>query len=223
MSLANQLPQSSQLHAFDVSFDQFPHPSLRPKNLTCHSYNVFDEPPEDLKDKFDVINVSLTVTFITDNMIEAVIAKVAKFLKLGGYLQWQEIDTASTICPHPNPDVPPRFVNQCVPLCWECAKATPPKWIARLEAKMEAVGLYVVSSARPDPDPKLLSISTQLVLMGLDEFSEGMKTKEATLDTQTKENLANLETITLEAWGEHQQTGNSISLPLVRVVGQRTR
>lgn len=225
MSLANELPTSANFHALDINFEQFPHRSLWPENLTCHTYNVFDAPPRHLVARFDIINVSLTVTFVNDAMVDTVVGNIASLLKPGGYLQWQEIDPAVATSPRSDrdPDVPPpEFVDKCIPYAWECNRLQPPKWIVRLEEKLETAGLELVSSTRPAPDPKLLNVSTQLVLMGLEEFVSRMK-EQTGLDATAKESTKRLDEIIAKAWVEHQKTGNSIWVPVVRAVGLKQR
>lgn len=221
LSLARQLPAIAELHAFDISFDQYPDDRWVMPHVQRHVYNVFDPPPERLKAKFDVINVSLVVTFVGDRIIDDVINNISTLLKPGGYLQWQEIDPGKAEYPLPDPELAPKFIQDVIRCAWTLNQLQPPEWISLLETKMEANGLSVVGSVRPPFDPRLLHASTQLVLTGLEEFIEAMRRK-SKVDSDLKSGLERCTTILVEAWKEHQETGASIWVPVVRVVGRKT-
>lgn len=218
-SLAQQLPSDTEFHAFDISFDQFPHDTWLP-DVRRHTYNIFDAPPKELMGKFDIVNVSLVVVFVTDQLIDSVIANITALLKPGGYMQWQDLDPRLAEYPHSHPNFKPQFIQRVIPCAWDYYHLQPPQWISKLEMKMEEAGLTMANSARPSFNPKLLHVSTQLVLMGLDEFIDAMVQK-AKLDPAKREGLEAYTVILAKAWKEHQETGASIWVPLVRVVGTK--
>ncbi|KAK8028750.1 hypothetical protein PG991_005806 [Apiospora marii] len=86
-------PKSAEFHGFDISLDQVgPKPWL-PANIRMHTWNLFEEPPQEFVGYFDVVHVRLITVVVRDNDPRPVLASLAKLLKPGGYLQWDEVDT----------------------------------------------------------------------------------------------------------------------------------
>ncbi|KAK8078439.1 hypothetical protein PG996_004609 [Apiospora saccharicola] len=86
-------PKSADFHGFDISLDQVgPKPWL-PANIRMHTWNLFEEPPQEFVGYFDVVHVRLITVVVRDNDPRPVLASLAKLLKPGGYLQWDEVDT----------------------------------------------------------------------------------------------------------------------------------
>ncbi|KAI1204851.1 uncharacterized protein F4807DRAFT_445257 [Annulohypoxylon truncatum] len=87
---------SAELHGFDISLDQVGPKAWLPANIRMHIWNIFDEPPPQFIGYFDIVHVRLITVVVKNNDPQPVLANLAKLLKPGGYLQWDEVDTISS-------------------------------------------------------------------------------------------------------------------------------
>ena len=76
--VARTLPSSAVLVGTDVSLDQCP-PWL-PSNVSLQTWSIFDEPPDNLLGRFDVVHLRLLGFVLRDNQIAATIQRVMKVL-----------------------------------------------------------------------------------------------------------------------------------------------
>ncbi|KAI1428109.1 hypothetical protein F5Y12DRAFT_711425 [Xylaria sp. FL1777] len=91
--LADDVPFSTELHGFDISLDQAgPKPWL-PANIHMHTWDIFQEPPSQFLEYFDVVHVRLITVVVKNNDPRPILENLTKLLKPGGYLQWDEVDT----------------------------------------------------------------------------------------------------------------------------------
>lgn len=65
--LAKNAPGSAQFDGFDISSDQFPHPSRLPKNIALHQLDARSSPPESLCGKYHVVHVRFLAGVIDGN------------------------------------------------------------------------------------------------------------------------------------------------------------
>ncbi|KAJ8108897.1 hypothetical protein ONZ43_g6286 [Nemania bipapillata] len=93
--LASHAIPSAEFHGFDISLDQVGHRSWLPANIHMHTWNVFEEPPPQFCQYFDIVHVRLITVVIKNNDPKPVLANLTKLLKPGGFLQWDEVDTIS--------------------------------------------------------------------------------------------------------------------------------
>ncbi|KAJ5094156.1 hypothetical protein N7456_010017 [Penicillium angulare] len=86
-------PPSTELHGFDISLDQVgPKPWL-PANIHMHTWNIFENVPDEFVGFFDIVHVRLITVVVKNNDPRPILANLRKLLKPGGYLQWDEVDT----------------------------------------------------------------------------------------------------------------------------------
>ncbi|KAI0387253.1 hypothetical protein F5Y04DRAFT_286477 [Hypomontagnella monticulosa] len=84
---------SAGFHGFDISLDQVgPKPWL-PSNIHMHTWNIFEDPPEEFVGYFDIVHVRLITVVVKNNDPRPILTTLTKLLKPGGYLQWDEVDT----------------------------------------------------------------------------------------------------------------------------------
>ncbi|KAI3397704.1 hypothetical protein diail_10473 [Diaporthe ilicicola] len=86
------LDPSAQLEGFDISFDAAPPAGVIPTNVSFRHWDVHADLPADLAGVFDIVHVRFLSFVLRDNDIPAVVQKLFKMLKPGGYLQWGEAD-----------------------------------------------------------------------------------------------------------------------------------
>nr|POF13360.1 n-methyltransferase tcpn [Quercus suber] len=92
VEVGRQIGPSSDLHGFDINLNQAPPAQWLPKNLKLHSWNLFEDVPQEFVGAFDIVHVRLITVLIKDNDPRKVMQNLYKLLKPGGYLQWDEVD-----------------------------------------------------------------------------------------------------------------------------------
>ncbi|KAJ4305637.1 hypothetical protein N0V90_001168 [Kalmusia sp. IMI 367209] len=92
MDVAQEYPKG-QVLGLDYNLRQAPHQAWLPPNAKTQNWNVFEEPPEELVGKFDLVHTRLLVLVVENKDPRPIIRNLMKLLKPGGYLQWDELDT----------------------------------------------------------------------------------------------------------------------------------
>lgn len=80
LDFARQHPQAAQLDGLDISLDQVPDKEWLPSNISFHLYDVYDEPPDDLVEKYDIIHVRHLTLVIKQDDPTVVIHNLLKML-----------------------------------------------------------------------------------------------------------------------------------------------
>ncbi|KAJ0114058.1 hypothetical protein J7T55_007892 [Diaporthe amygdali] len=83
---------SAQLEGFDISFDATPPAGVIPSNVKFRHWDVNTDLPPDLDGVFDIVHVRFLSFVLLNDDAPAVVKKLFKMLKPGGYLQWGEAD-----------------------------------------------------------------------------------------------------------------------------------
>ena len=78
--LAKSLPPSTQLEGYDVSSAGFPPEDWLPDNIHLGVWNIFEEPPEFLVGRFDLVHIRLFLVVIDDNDPSPVLRNCLKIL-----------------------------------------------------------------------------------------------------------------------------------------------
>jgi len=94
LDVASEL-NDAQIEGFDISLDQCPPPYFIP-GIRLGTWNILEEPPEDLVEKFDIVHIRLIIFVVRDNDPRPIIKNLIKLLKPGGYLQWNELDLSGS-------------------------------------------------------------------------------------------------------------------------------
>lgn len=89
--VAREFP-NGQLDGFDIDLHRAPSKQSLPSNVTLRNWNIFEDVPSDLVGKYDFVHVRLLILVIENSDPRRVICNLLKFLKPGGYLQWDELD-----------------------------------------------------------------------------------------------------------------------------------
>lgn len=82
LDFARQYPNSAKLDGLDISLDQVPHLGWLPSNVSFHKYSVYEEPPADLKEKYDLIHVRHLQVVVKQNDPSQVLDKILKMLSM---------------------------------------------------------------------------------------------------------------------------------------------
>jgi hypothetical protein len=94
LDVASEL-SDAQVDGFDVALDQCPPAHFMPQ-IRLGTWNIFEEPPEDLVGKYDIVHIRLVIFVVRNNDPRPIIKNLMKLLKPGGYLQWCELDLSGS-------------------------------------------------------------------------------------------------------------------------------
>ncbi|EFR01487.1 hypothetical protein MGYG_04495 [Nannizzia gypsea CBS 118893] len=94
--LARELPESAQLDGFDISLANAPHKQWWPQNVTLRQWDIFDDVPEEMIGKYDIVHLRLLILVVENSDPRPIIQKVHKMLKPGGYIQWDDLNYPDT-------------------------------------------------------------------------------------------------------------------------------
>ena len=95
IDVSRALP-TAELDGYDIDLGQAPKPPWLPSNLKLREWDIFDEVPSDAVEKYDVVHVRLLVLVVRNSDPREILAKIAKMLKPGGYLQWDDLNYPDT-------------------------------------------------------------------------------------------------------------------------------
>ena len=80
LDMVRDLPPTTRFHGFDISLDQCPPRSWLPPNVQFDTWDVFENPREDLVGAFDVVHVRLITLVIKNGDPSRVIQNLCKLL-----------------------------------------------------------------------------------------------------------------------------------------------
>ena len=95
IDVARERP-TAELDGFDIDLAQAPKPPWLPSNVRLRKWDIFDEVPSDVVGKYDVVHVRLLILVVRNGDPREVLTKLAKMLKPGGYLQWDDLNYPDT-------------------------------------------------------------------------------------------------------------------------------
>ena len=102
LEFARQHPGAAQLDGLDISLDQVPNKQWLPFNVSFYLYDIYDNPPDDLVERYDIIHVRHLTLVIKDNGPTMVIRNLLKMLSRFVYIHHsQAIATAGERIYHP--------------------------------------------------------------------------------------------------------------------------
>ena len=103
-SVAQALP-NIRLDGFDISLAQCPPIQWLPPNISLRQWDLFSEPPQELRCQYDVVHVRLLFVVVQNEDPSPVIRNLMLLLKPGGYLQWDELNVPGSFILRTTPDL----------------------------------------------------------------------------------------------------------------------
>ncbi|PYI03137.1 hypothetical protein BO78DRAFT_400013 [Aspergillus sclerotiicarbonarius CBS 121057] len=85
------------LDGSDLSASQFPVPSSLPPNVQLRVQDVRAPMPREWEGRYDLVHVRQIAAGLTPEEWESVVANLARLLKPGGAMQWEECNFANTV------------------------------------------------------------------------------------------------------------------------------
>lgn len=67
LDLSRSLPNTAQIHGYDISDRLFPPAEWLPSNVTLSTWDALSEVPEHMKGQYDVVHVRFLLTIVANN------------------------------------------------------------------------------------------------------------------------------------------------------------
>ncbi|MCJ1433764.1 hypothetical protein MMC27_003129 [Xylographa pallens] len=174
LDLAKNLPSSAQLEGFDISSTGYPPKEWLPSNVELRLWNVFDEPPEHMHEKYDVVHLRLFLVVVDDNDPSTILRHCLKILKPGGFLQWEEYDLHARTVVTSGSSVPKEHTQRLA----DFVKRDIHKWVGALPETFASYGLINTSVLRLNENLASSRMFMDVELVLAEEFAAN------TLDTR---------------------------------------
>lgn len=224
VDVSHVVDESAELHSFDLNLSNLPHAAWIPK-IKPHKYNVFDPPPAHLKGTFDIVNLSLAMTFVTDALIGPTIANLVSLLKPNGWLQWTETDPSAPKIYAPTPAARTEYMAQTLPAIWEFLGIPRPTWVPNLDSFFlsdPSLEQGSISCIKSEPDLSLLRVWTEVFFMAPDELIATFERTHASGKTdEGQQKVEKFRRIIDSAWRELVEEGVGYAPDQIRVVGKK--
>lgn len=80
MDLATQVHPTTKLDGFDINLSQGPPRPWLPRAVSVSKLDLFQDPPDELVGKYDIVHVSLVVCFVDDSQVKDVVRRLSMLL-----------------------------------------------------------------------------------------------------------------------------------------------
>ncbi|KAF2166432.1 hypothetical protein M409DRAFT_23074 [Zasmidium cellare ATCC 36951] len=89
LEVAERFPNLT-IEGLDINLNETPPKAWLPSNVTFREFNLLEDIPEELVERYDIVHVQFVMIFVLDSNVHAVIQRLLRMLKPGGYLQWTD-------------------------------------------------------------------------------------------------------------------------------------
>ncbi|KAF2837800.1 hypothetical protein M501DRAFT_995036 [Patellaria atrata CBS 101060] len=171
LEVADELPSGikphTKLYGFDVSLANFPAADNCSPEVHFAQLNAFDDVPENLTGIFDIVHIRVFSAVVRNNDSSPLIKNAARMLKPGGWLQWDEFNSASFKAISPNAGVSSKWAQKMTEVMMKNANVLTfnPSWIANLDQQFKENGFENVQFDKTTWAPKLRKPITDDMLM----------------------------------------------------------
>ena len=170
MDVARELP-GAQLDGLDIDLRQAPHPKWLPTSISMKQWNIFEDVPDELIGKYDLVHVRLLVLAMGLGDAKAVIRRFLQLLKPGGYLQWDDLNTRDMCLKRVDPSVQGPALEKLREMSWSNGRHD---WLLQLPEYMADEGMKGASIHLFGDDSHLVRAFNEQHLLMMDEFASGL-------------------------------------------------
>lgn len=212
---------TTELHGLDIDTSKLPPEPWLPY-VKRHTYNINDPPPASLISTFDIVNVQLAWTFVTDRDFDAVFANIVALLKPGGYIQWTELPPTKIGAISPDPAYQPQYLSRLFADIYDIPGYPLPNWPSILDDVMARNGIDIINTVRNEIDYPMLKSWTTEMMMAWPELLEALSRDGTMEDEDKRKKFESVEETLKKARAEVSERGCAFVLPLKRVIGRKT-
>lgn len=168
----SRLCPDAKINGLDADLVHAPDQRFLPANVALRRWDVFEEPPAELVGKYDVVHVRRLVVRIQDGEPGPVLARLLKLLKPGGYLQWDELNTADISIKRADPDMKTPALDRLEKMFHFDGRMD---WPLHLARAMRAAGFETATTGRYADKPGTQRAFHEQHLMAMEEYAVGLQ------------------------------------------------
>ncbi|KAL4898002.1 hypothetical protein BDV59DRAFT_169069 [Aspergillus ambiguus] len=201
----------AQLDGLDLDLTRAPHRTWLPSNVELRHWDMFDEVPQDLIGKYDLVHVRLLVLVLSAVDIKKPMANFLKLLKPDGYIQWDEIDAVGIHVKKADNTVESAALEELRAACFANGRHN---WTMDLPHLLTQSGFQKPKLHWYDENPELVRAFNDQHLMTMEEFALRLA------QTGQHAGANHFHNLIADSYQECLQ-GAALSMPRVTVVAQR--
>ncbi|KAJ6151535.1 hypothetical protein N7470_007132 [Penicillium chermesinum] len=210
LDVARSAPDAT-LDGFDIDLSNTPPAQWLPKGLTLHNWSVFDPAPENLVGKYDVVHLRLLILVVENSDPVPVIRNVARLLKPGGYIQWDDLNYPDTHVEKADSTRETPAFDRLRQFVYSSGRHD---WVMNLASILEQNGFTGAHLYHFRDRCDLITANGEQHLATMEEFAKSLDKKSMT------EDAANIRKL-LEDVEDEARHGVALSMPRVVAVAQK--
>lgn len=203
---------TADLEGFDINIAQGPFNELLPGNVKLMRWNIFDEVPESLIGRYDIIHLRLLILVVQDSDPSSILRKVFKMLKPGGYIQWDDLDYPGT-CLIKTKGTASKAFDKLRSIIYSNGRHD---WVLQLPQLLEEQGFIEARAFHFVDEPQYIKANGDQHLLTMQEFASRLAAEGKLTESQSLLRLLQ------DAWNEVND-GVALSMPKQVCVAQRPR
>ncbi|KAL2836689.1 hypothetical protein BJY01DRAFT_258622 [Aspergillus pseudoustus] len=212
LDLLPEFSPTANFEGLDMSLALTPPTAWLPPNLTVREWNLDDDVPDDLVEKYDVIHLRLLVLVVRDGDPAPVTRKVARMLKPGGWIQWDDYNYQGTHVVKVDPKLQTPALERLCAFLYANGRQD---WVVELPGILEKEGLFDQAQIfHHRPRREMARMNGELHLATIEEFA-----KRLVEDGQLDEGNELFELVRKGV--EEVELGAAISTPRAVIVGRK--
>ena len=211
LDLAEEVPTSVQMDGLDITLSQAPPKQWLPPNISMREWSIFEDVPGDLVGKFDIVHVRLLLLVIPDDNAVPVVQRLAKMLKPGGYLQWEELSGFGHRVVTVNPSIQTPAFQEMYRIMDGRGKF---EWTLRLPTSMSENGFEDAQIHQYEDNMDLAKAHSDMLLEMLEEFATGIAKSKGGEEARKMQQL-------IQRIYSESQEGAAMYVPKIVCVGRK--
>ena len=80
LEVADLAPELVHAEGLDINLDEVPPRAWLPENVSFHKFDLLQDVPENIVERYDIVNMQFASSFIRDPHIKGAMAKLVKML-----------------------------------------------------------------------------------------------------------------------------------------------
>ncbi|KAJ5493302.1 hypothetical protein N7539_002048 [Penicillium diatomitis] len=210
INLSRELPTAT-LDGYDVDLSNSPPREWLPERLHLHHWDLFTPVPDHMVGKYDVVHLRLLILVVQNSDPTPVIQNVARLLKPGGYVQWDDLNYPGTHIRRANPSMKAPAFDRLRQFVYSNGRHD---WVLNLPELLAQNGFTDTRLEHFDDSIELSTANGEQHLATMDEFVLSLEKKNMMEDAQNIRQL--LKDVAVEA-----VHGVALSMPRVVAVGRK--
>ncbi|RAL12413.1 class I SAM-dependent methyltransferase [Aspergillus homomorphus CBS 101889] len=167
LDLVPEIPTAT-FEGLDMSMAVAPPIEWLPSNIKLRQWNLHDQVPDDLVKKFDVIHLRLLILVVEKSDPSPIVRKVARMLKPGGWIQWDDYNYQGTHVVKTNPALKTPALDR---LCAFLFSGGRQDWVVGLPKIFEKEGFEDTQIFHYRPRREMARANGELHLSTIEEFA----------------------------------------------------